>query len=255
MNTTTAQSDVSSAQDASHSAPKKSKLKTFFIIVLPVFITLMVVWDWVATNSGDNQWQLVIDKEGTQIYAMDVAGSSTRKFKGVVHYSKYSMSNIIAPMVDEGIADDCSKWVPNCSDYQLIQGWDPQLKYNVQLWTINLFGPLLPREILLQGSIIQDPVSKVVTIENIAVPNKIAPNDCCVRLQQVHNVWTFTPLADGRIKVEFVQDLDMGGMFPDFLLNLGGADEMFKMLTVDNPAMLDKEQYKNAKLDFIEERS
>ncbi len=238
---------------ATSEAKKPSKLKTFFLTILPVFITLMVIWDHVATNGGDNQWRLVLEKDGVQVYQMDVAGSSTHKFKGVVTYDKYSMSNIIAPMVDPAIADDCTKWVPNCLGYKLLQDWDPVRKTNIQLWTIELFPPLLPREILLQGSIVQDAQTKVVTIENIAVPNKIAPNDCCVRLQQVHNVWTFTPSEDGKIKVEFVQDLDMGGMFPDFLLNLGGADQMVQMLAHDNPAMLDKAKYQNAKLDFIEE--
>lgn len=238
---------------ADESAKKGSKLKTFFLTILPVFITLMLIWDFTATNSGNNQWELVVEKDGVQVFQMDVAGSSTHKFKGVITYDKYSMSNIIAPMIDPAIADDCTKWVPNCLGYKLLQDWDPQLKTNVQLWTLELFPPFLPREILLQGSIIQDPATKVVTIENTAVPNKVAPNDCCVRLQQVHNVWTFTPMGEGKIKVEFVQDLDMGGMFPDFLLNLGGADEMVKMLAHDNPAMLDKEKYKNTRLDFIQE--
>lgn len=249
MTTATATENLATEQPA----VKGSKLKTFFLTVLPIFVTLMVIWDHVATNSGDNQWHLVLEKDGVEVYQMDVAGSSTHKFKGVITYDKYSMSNIIAPMIDPAIADDCTKWVPNCLGYKLLKDWDPVMKHNVQLWTMELFPPFLPREILLQGSIIQDPATKVVTIENTAVPNKVAPNDCCVRMQQVHNVWTFTPQAGGKVKVEFVQDLDMGGMFPDFLLNLGGADEMVKMLAHDNPAMLDKPQYKSAKLDFIEE--
>lgn len=246
--------DNSVASDNGAPPVKRSKLKLFFLQILPIFVTLMVIWDWVAVNSGSTEWELVIDRDGTQIYAMDVPGTSTRKFKGVTHYTKYSMSNIIAPMIDEKIAEECDKWVPKCLSYEILKPWDPVLKHNIQLWTLNLVPGLAPREILLMGTIMQDPETKVVTIENISVPNKVPPNDCCVRLQQVHNVWTYTPLEDGKIRVEFLQDLDMGGLFPDFLLNLGGAEEMFKMLNESNPKMLDHERYKNAKLDFIEEK-
>src|SRR5262249_9716310 len=131
--------------------------------------------------------------------------------------------------------------------------WDPRKQSNVTMWTVSLFGPFSPREFLLQGQLSQDPRTKVVTLENIAVPNAVPPNDCCVRLTHVHNVWRYEPLADGTIKTEFVSDLDMGGAFPKFLLNLGGPSEIHKMLVEDNPKLLRNEKYRTARLDFIDE--
>ncbi len=83
--------------------------------------------------------------------------------------------------------------------------------------------------------------------------HSVAPEDCCVRLDHVHNVFKYTPLGDGTIEVELVYDLDMGGLFPKFLLNLGAPYEVHKMLSEDTPKLLRREEYRNAKLAFIEE--
>jgi len=212
------------------------------------------VANWLWLISGSNQWELKIDEDGTQVYTLKTPGSSMLKIKGVTQSNEFTLSNHLAPFLDESIQDDnCGEWVAGCTRYEILKPWDPQTQYNVTMWTISLFEPFAPREFLLQGHLSQDPKTKVVTLENIAVPNKAPLNDCCLRLTHVHNVWTYTPLGDGTIKVEFVSDFDMGGAFPRFLLNLGGPSEIHKMLTVDNPQLLRQEKYRNAVLDFIDE--
>ena len=211
------------------------------------------VADWLWTISGSNQWELAIDKDGTQVYTLKTPGSPMLKIKGVTQSKEFTLSNIVAPFLDESIQDDCGKWVAGCTSYRIVKPWDPKKQNNVTMWTVSLFSPFAPREILLQGQITQDPATRTVTLENIAVPNAVPPNDCCVRLTHVHNVWRYEPQADGTIRTEFVSDLDMGGAFPKFLLNLGGPSEIHKMLAEDNPKLLRNEKYRLARLDFIDE--
>lgn len=210
-------------------------------------------WGW--TISGSNQWELQIDEGGTQVYTLKTPGSAMLKIKGVTQSKEFTLSNHIAPLLDDSIQQDCGKWVAGCTSYKILEPWNPRTQSNVTMWTVSLFEPFAPREFLLQGQLSQDPQTKVVTLENIAVPNKIAPNDCCVRLTHVHNVWRYIPTGDGTIKVEFVSDLDMAGAFPKFLLNLGAPGEIHKMLTEENPKLLRQEKYRSAKLDFIDEGS
>lgn len=222
-------------------------------IGLVSMVMLYVGADWAWTMSGSNEWKLKIDENGTQVYTLKAPGDPSIKVRGVTRSKEFSMSTHIAPFFDESIQKDCAAWVEGCFEYRILKRWSEESQYNVTMWSVNLFPPFSPRQILLQGNLSQDPATKVVTLENIATPNKVAPEDCCVRLDHVHNVFKYTPLGDGTIEVELVYDLDMGGLFPKFLLNLGAPYEVHKMLSEDTPKLLRREEYRNAKLAFIEE--
>jgi hypothetical protein len=225
--------------------------RTWFGLTFLLSVVLIGNWIWVV--SGSNRWELKIDKEGTQVYTLKAPGASMVKIRAVTQSKEFTLSNHLAPFMDESIQQDCAKWVAGCLNYKIVRSFNPANGTNVTMWTLGLFPPFAPRELLLQGELSQDPKTRVVTLENIAVPNKLPVSDCCVRLSHVHNVWRYTPVGDGTIKVEFVSDLDMSGAFPKFLLNLGAPGEIHKMLTVDNPKLLRQEKYRTAKLDFIDE--
>ncbi len=222
------------------------------LIGVSAVVSALYAAEWMWIQSGSNQWELQMDERGAQIYTMKSPGSAMVKIRGVVQSKEFSLSNHLAPFLDASIQDDCAKWVEGCIRYQVIKPFDPRTQSNVTMWTVAVFPPFMPREFLLQGNLSQDPLTKVVTLENIAVPNKLPQNDCCVRLTHVHNVWRYEPMADGSIKVEFLSDLDMGGSFPKILLNLGAPGEIHKMLTVDNPKQLRQEKYRQASLYFID---
>lgn len=221
-------------------------------ITLVGLCALAFLSSWLWTLSGSNQWELKMDSDGTQIYTLKSPGSTLLKTKGVWQSKEFTLNNHLAPFFDESIQENCQKWLPECLNYKILESWHPQTQRNVTMWTLALPGPFAPREILLEGKLYQDPVTKVVTIENIAVPNGLPRNDCCVRIEHFHNIWHFTPLADGMIKVEFLSDWDMGGAFPTLLLNLGGPGEVFKALTKTNPEFLRQEKFRNAHFDFID---
>ncbi|UXY16145.1 hypothetical protein N8I74_03760 [Chitiniphilus purpureus] len=223
------------------------------LIALVALVLLVVLANWLWLRSGSNRWELAIDENGTQIYTLKSPGTATLKVRGVTQSKEFTLSNHLAPFFDADIQKDCGKWVEGCLDYRIIKPWDAQSGYNVTMWTVALFPPFAPREFLLQGELSQDPRTRVVTLENIAVPNRIEPSDCCVRLNHVHNVWRYTPLGDGTIKIEFISDFDMGDAFPKLLLSLGAPSAIHKMLTEENPRLLRQPKYRAARIDFIDE--
>ena len=234
---------------------KKNKVKKYLIYFLfgtSSLITILLVSHWIWMLSGSNQWELKRDEKGVKIYTLKSPGSSLIKVKGITHY-KYTLNHLFAPLLDESIQENCADWAPGCLEYKIIEPWNSQLMSNTQLWRFELFFPFSDREMVLKGLVYQDKQSKELLIENIAVPNKIPPNDCCVRVTHAHNTWRYTPLENGEVKLEFIQDIDMGGMFPNFILNLVGPDEIYTMLHTDLPTSLNNEKYRNAKFDFIEE--
>lgn len=244
---------TTSTRTGSRFAPRRmlrlAAIGTASLIVLYVFAN----WAW--TMSGSGKWNLKIDKDGTQVYTMKVPGDPSIKVRGVTRSREFSLSTHLAPFFDEHIQENCGAWVEGCFEYRILKRWTPESQYNVTMWSVNLFPPFSPRQILLQGNLSQDPVTRIVTLENIAAPNKIPFEPCCVRLNHVHNVFKYTPLADGMIEVELIYDMDMGGLFPRQLLNLGAPYQVHKMLAVDTPKLLRRAAYRNARLDFIKEAS
>ncbi|NQZ12073.1 MAG: hypothetical protein HRT35_33390 [Algicola sp.] len=251
--------EISSTLDQSNILQEKSKspskLKKFgrkALIGLIGFIVLFVVVDRIWVASGSNQWVLKQEEKGIKIYTLKTPGASIIKVKAVKNFNM-TLSNIIAPFLDETIQDDCAAWVEGCLEYRILKPWNPKLQTNLQMWRIELPAPLSPREMLVQGQIYQNPDTKVVTLENLAAPNNIEPSEGFVRIRHFHNIWHYTPLANGEVIVELVQDFDMSGFFPDFLLNLAGPSQLFKMFDEELPELLGREKYVNTTLDFIEE--
>ncbi|CAB3765846.1 hypothetical protein [Paraburkholderia humisilvae] len=218
-------------------------------------VTLVTIANWLWLLSGSNKWELKTDKDGVQVYTMKTPGSAVLKVRGVKRFPEFSLSNHIAPLLDESIQNptDCAKWVTGCLGYRILKHWDAQTQRNTTLWTVSLFPPFAPREMLLQGQLHQEPQTHVVTLENIAVPNALPPDDCCVRLEHLHNIWRYTPLSDGLIEVEVTYDLDMGGAFPQLLQNLHAPDIVYELLSTDIPKLLRQPRYRNAHLAFLAE--
>jgi hypothetical protein len=202
--------------------------------------------------SGSNQWELEFEKDGVKVYSLKSPGSSLKKFKGIAR-ANYSLSQLSASFVEDNHMETCRDWLPGCSDFQSIEPFNSQTMSDVELWKIDLIFPFSPRETLMRGFLYQDKQSKELFAEFIAAPNIIPPNEGCVRVKHMHNTWRYTPLENGEIEIEFVQDMDIGGLLPDFLLNFTGAHGVYTFLHDILPKMMNQEKYLNAKFDFIEE--
>lgn len=222
---------------------------------LSVLVMLVVIGNWLWLIGGSGKWVLKTERDGVQVYTMKTPGSSVLKVRGVARFKEFSLSNHIAPLLDESIQNpaDCAKWVTGCLSYRILERWNARTQRNTTMWTISLFPPFLPREMLLQGQVRQDPKTRVATLENIAVPNLLPPDQCCVRIEHLDNVWRYTPLPDGSIQVEVLYDLDMGGAFPQLLQNLHAPDIVFGLLSKDIPKLLSQPKYRNARLAFLDD--
>jgi ribosome-associated toxin RatA of RatAB toxin-antitoxin module len=171
--------------------------------------------------------------------------------KGITTW-KYTLSQCVAPFFDESIQDDPGKWLPMCTEYKILkQQRFPRLQTNLQLYRWNFPFPFSPREVLVQGQVNQNPETKEIVLENIAVQNAIPRVDGYVRTGHHHNVWRFIPQGQGMVRVEFLMDMNFDGFFPDMLTNISGADQVYKILAEEYPKLM--VNYQKAKFDFIEE--
>lgn len=206
------------------------------------------------TMSGSNQWELEIDRDGVQVYSFKAPGSYVKQFKGVTR-GDYSRSQIAAALLlDNHSLENCKEWIPECVGLEVLEPYSERAQGDAVLWTLELLPPLFDnREYVIKTNASQDKRSKAVAIDVMAAANKIPLHDCCVRITHIHNRWRVAPLANGQVEVELVQDFSMGGLFPDFLLNLAGAEETHKLFHDQLPRLLEKQKYRTVRFDFIEE--
>ena len=200
--------------EAINSAVKSRKrigrILLFGAASLIILITLaQVIW----RASGSNDWKLKIDRNGTRVYTLKSPGNNMILVKGVTKW-KYTLSQCVAPFFDESIQEDPGKWLPMCTEYKILkQQRFPGLQTNLQLYKWDFPFPFSPREVLVQGQVNQNPETKEIVLENIAVQNAIPRNDGYVRTGHHHNIWRFTPQKNGEVMVEFFNGYEFRRFF------------------------------------------
>ena len=202
-------------------------------------IALSFLSHWVWKTSGSNTWELQIDKDGAKVYALKAPGSSLKQYKGVTRV-KTTLDRAVAAMMDTSM-QNARDWGISCVDEKPVESWNSKDKYYIHFYrtTPPLF-PYSPREFLLKTQFSQDLQSKAVSVEYIAVPSMLPQNDCCFRVENMHNRWRFTPLENGEIEIEFVQDKPQ---------ELGVT---YLLVNRRAPYAMNKEKYHQVDIDFIQ---
>lgn len=232
--------------------PKKwKKILKYLFIGLFSLIVILLVWNWLWINSGSNRWELKMDKDGVKIYTLKSPGDKFVKFKSSMR-GNYTLSQLAASHIIDHNLETCKEWFPNCIECRTLEPFDTLKLYDVTMWTLTFPGPFSSRELLIKTMVSQNK-DKVVTIDVVGVPNAIAPTDKIVRVERMHNVWKFTPLGNGQSECECLQDIDLGGFFPYFLMNMAGLDATYTFMHDELPKFLDKDRYRNAHFAFIKE--
>ncbi|MBQ4813827.1 hypothetical protein A7985_22640 [Pseudoalteromonas luteoviolacea] len=232
---------------------KKYALYSFAAIV-GVILTAQLIW----LASGTGEWELKKDQGGIKVYTMKKPWKNLVAFRAVYNLD-YSMSHMVAALVDDHSLINCQEWYgKSCVGFEPIKPWDTESLSDVNMWVFNfrMFGKDIfkLREMIIESTVTQDKDTYVTTVHVKGAPDAIPENDCCVRVRNIDNSWTYTPLPDGGIEVDFKQDWDRGGLFPDFILNFGlGVEGTHAFVSKRLNKLLDNEKYKTARFDFIHE--
>lgn len=219
-------------------------LVTSFVLAVGLF-TAHLVWK----SSGSGKWRLEIDKDGVQVYSMKSPGSTLKHFR-IVGRLKTTLHHVVAVFTDNSL-QHCQEWL-DCTSASTIEPWNPEGHYMIALYHVDLFPrPVSAREFLLKYQFSQDPQSKALSIDVTAVPELLPEDKCCVRVTHLHNTWLWTPLKDGEVKVEVVEDTDL--LVPYLLAN-ARAKLVWEFMSAV-PGLMDRERYpnENEKFDFVQE--
>lgn len=226
--------------------------KLIYIFAAVIMLNWIIKYWWIG--SGSDQWELEIDRNGVQVYSLKSPGYYVTQFKSVVK-GDYSVNQLAASLLlDNDSLDNCKDWIPECVGDVVIEAYEPIKQGDSILWTLDAApGVFDKREFLIRTYASQDPQTGVVSVDIMSATNKADRDPCCFRIVHIHNRWEFKQLDDGQVEISLVQDARMDGFFPDFVVNLVGAEEAYKLFHDKLPVLMNKDKYRNAQFDFIKQ--
>lgn len=237
-------------------APRKIKdplwKRLYFGFSLLVMVALVAHFTWVA--SGSSEWKLAKDEAGIKVYTSKAPGDAMYKLRTVME-GDYTLTQLVSQHI--GVGDNlqvCIEWIPGCKDFKRIMPFTPERGYDRDLWRVEVPGPFADRELLISTIFHQNKQTKAVTLDVVGMPNSLPPTPGVVRLERIHNQWTYTPKANGKVEVALIQDVGFSevGFVPYPLLNMNLVNDSHKFFATTLRRTLKEDKYVNAKVDLVD---
>lgn len=212
-----------------------SKILTFIIIVTS-FSTL-------ASNT--NEWKLVRDKKGIEVYNRKIEGNDFKEFRAEADIQA-NLTSIIALFTDTSVG---TQWVENIDEMEEIEHFSEA--HTVTKTYTKAPWPVSDREAIVENFIEQDPDTLTVMITQHGRPN-YQPNDDkrIVRVAHLESRWVLTPLNNNTTHISYQVLSDPGGFIPSWLINMVAVSQPYKTLR-GLSEMLDSHAYADRALDYI----
>ncbi|MBL8264332.1 MAG: hypothetical protein JNM58_18110 [Xanthomonadaceae bacterium] len=206
---------------------------------------LAIVAHLVWVRSGSGEWELVREKNGVKVWTLKSPGNALLLVKGSVR-AKSRVSSMVYLIQDapSGCKDSF------CYDAEVFdRAPTPPGSYSAFMkFKFDIPG-MKTRQYVLLHEYEQDPVSKAVSMDLYAAPNKLPRDPCCLRVPYLHNTWVFTPRGNGELEIELTQDTDDGGI-PYPLANVFMVENTYMVMEM-LPALMQEKRYLHAKVDGI----
>lgn len=189
-------------------------------------------------------WVLKLDKEGIKVYTKNLDNSPYKAVKTVCTIDA-SLSKITAVLLD---IDNCKDWVyatKKCVTLKKLS--QSELIYYSE---IEIPWPVSNRDFIVLLKVSQDEKTKAVIVEGENRPAYIPENKNVVRIMRSYSKWIIEPMTNGQVRVEYILQVDPGGIVPSWLINMfatKGPFESFKNLRTQ----VKKTLYSQAMVPFI----
>ncbi len=211
--------------------------RVYFLFFLPMLFAC-------ASIRAQEGWVLKKEKDNIKVYGRSNSHSKFDELK-VELILKSRLSDLAAIILD---INNYFKWSYNTKlSYVLKKVSNDEMYFYTE---VNSPWPASNRDLVVHLKIVQDPVSKIMTIRATGVPDFIPPKDNIVRVPFSKETWTVIPVDKTTIKIEYYLEIDPGEFAPAWLINLFAAKaplESFKNLATQ----VQQPEYRQASIPFI----
>lgn len=192
-------------------------------------------------------WKLKRDKGGVKVYMREVPGSSIKEL-WFTSQIEASLSSIAALLTD---VEGFDEWVYAAEHSEIIRKISDQEIYYYTI--IDFPWPFQNRDLVLYSRFWQDPKTLAIHSQTTSAHWLKPAVEGMVRITEADLRWTFTPLGNGQVRVDYYLRSDPAGNIPSWLVNLA-ADQGPLQTIASMRQALKNEKYHNRQLAFVRER-
>ena len=194
-----------------------------------------------------SDWKLERNKNGIKVYSYVPPGETLKHIKMFTTVNT-NLSSLVSVLTDVTHYTD---WIYNCSEARIVEQINQQelIYYSIS----DVPWPILNRDIVLHNKIHQHKKSLEVYSITTPVDNKVSKKKGFVRITAIKSQWTFTPLKNGYVLIEYYLKIHPGGKVPPWVNNMFISYGPYQSMLNFKEA-LKLERHKNAKFSFIKNK-
>lgn len=191
-------------------------------------------------------WELKRDKGGIKVYVRDIPNSKIKELKFTTQVEA-SLNSIAAVLTN---VEGFDEWVYAAVISKTIKKVsDTEVYYYTEM---DFPWPFDNRDLVLHSTFWQDKKTMAIHSKTTSTHWMEPEKKGIVRITKADLYWTFTPIGNGKVRVDYYLNSDPAGNIPAWMVNLA-ADQGPLQTMLKFKEMLEKEKYKNAKLAFVQE--
>ncbi|HLX92583.1 MAG TPA: START domain-containing protein [Puia sp.] len=212
-------------------------LKSYFGILFGSIFTF-------SSGASQGEWHLKKDQGGIRIYMRSNNHSSFNEIKAEMTIDS-KLSALAALLLD---VHNHTNWVYSVKTCYLLRQVSNNELYYYEV--IDSPFPANDRDLIVHLKIMQDSISRVMTVTATNIPDYMPAKKNVVRVPLSKEFWHVVPSADNLLRIEYYLEVDPGGSVPAWLINSfaeKGPFETFRRLQQE----VDIPKYRDAALPFI----
>lgn len=196
------------------------------------------------STAQSNTWKFRNDHSGIQVYTRRDSATGILELKLRTEL-KTSLGSVVALATD---VPNLKAWAYRLKESYIVKEVSPTEGY--MYMRTDFPPPFQDRDMIVHYVMKQDPRTKQVTSTSRSAYTLIPEKDGIIRIKIIESKWTYTPLANGMVRLEYQLKSDPAGNIPKWLINLAADDGPVKSIQGLKQQLVN---YDKAKVAFLKE--
>jgi hypothetical protein len=163
---------------------------------------------------AQEDWSLELEKDSIKVYTSKRADSRYKTVKAVFTVDS-SLPQLAAAVLD---IDNYAAWQYKTASVRVLQKIsDREVVYHTE---VEAPAVATNRDFVIRLTVDPDPMTKGLIIEAVSIPEFIPEVEDVIRVPYSRARWTVIPVKKGKLSVEYIIDIDLGGSVPVWLVNM-----------------------------------
>lgn len=225
--------------------------ETFLLVCMKAIVCLLCAALFVTparASAQEADWQLRKEQGGIRVFTREQQGSNFAAVRAEMILEDVRVSSLVA-LIDDPSA--CALLEARCAESYTVErvSATEQFVYRHN----DMPFPIKDRDVVMHFVWAQDPVTRVVVLDNRNIDGVLPENPRRIRLPSAISGWRFEPLGEGKVLASSEGHLEPGSNLPAWLLNSLLVDAPFTTMGAVAAAVR-LPRYRDAQVDFIVER-